>query len=558
VPEIKPSTLKKRRGIFYTPPRLTHALARWAVRSASDVALEPSFGGCGFLTALKSRLESLGCADPSRQIFGCDIDARAFKHLATIIDGKIAPKHFLKSDFLRIGPVDFSQTHFDIVIGNPPYVSHHNMFLLQRNAAGAVGIGDSFRLSRKASLWAYFVFHSLTFLKPGGRAAWLLPGSVVHSDYAKDLLHELSHRFERVAVISVNERFFESNGTQESTEVLLVDNFGHASGSPSVEIKTARDMQQCGRFLRTWDSQGWRGKALNGRVSRARLHSRQLRAFERFSTDACCNALRDLACVKIGIVTGANRFFVIDEKTATAHKLPPGVIRPVLARFDISEGLRLTPANFKKSRLEGERCLLLDSAGAPDDSKVKAYLRRFSKAARDRNVTFQKRPIWHQPDDRNTPDAFLRYMHHVGPRMVFNEAEVNSTNTVHRVYFRKEIGRTTRQVVAISLCTTFSQLSAEIEGRAYGGGVLKHEPNEAMNIQMLVSESPSPVEVQLTFRLLHELLKAGQVHEANVLADAKIARWSGIKDARAANESMRGALIKLRARRHKQPLPILA
>jgi hypothetical protein len=528
------------------------------VRSAGDVALEPSFGGCGFLTALKSRLEFLGCADPGKQIFGCDVDPSAFKHLASFVGGKIVPKHFLKSDFLQIGPVDFSHNRFDIVIGNPPYVSHHNMFLLQRAAAAAVGARDSFRLSRKASLWAYFVFHSLTFLKPGGRAAWLLPGSVVHSDYAKELLHLLSRRFERVAVISVNERFFKSNGTQESTEVLLVDNFGKASRSPKVEIKTARNLAQCGRFLRSWDSDSWRGKALNGRVSRALLPLRQLRAFEDFASNACCQQLKDLARVKIGIVTGANRFFVISEETATAHGLPPDVIRPILAKFDIAKGLCLTLSNFKGSRQKGERCLFLDSAVAPNDLKVKAYLRKFSKAVRDRNITFHKRPIWHQPDDCNIPDAFLRYMHHVGPRMAFNDAKVNSTNTVHRVYFRAGISRTTRQVVAIALCTTFSQLSAEIEGRTYGGGVLKHEPNEAMNIQMLISESPIPVEVHRTFRLLHELLKAGQVHEANTLADTQIARWSGIKDAKIKNDSMRAALIKLRARRHKQPLPILA
>jgi adenine-specific DNA-methyltransferase len=558
VPETRPSTLKKRRGIFYTPSRITHALAQWAVRSARDVALEPSFGGCGFLTALYSQLESLGCADPGKQIFGCDIDPRAFKHLASVIGGKIPPKHFIKSDFLQIGPADFSHNHFDIVIGNPPYVSHHNMFLLQRTAAGAVGAGDSFRLSRKASLWAYFVFHSLTLLKPGGRAAWLLPGSVVHADYAKELLHLLSRRFERVVVIFVNERFFKSNGTQESTQVLLADNFEKSSRSPKVEIKTARNMEQCGKFLRSWDSESWRGKPLNGRVSRTLLRSNQLRAFEDFVSNTCCRKLKDLARVKIGIVTGANRFFVISEETAAACGLPSEVIRPILAKFDVAKGLRLTPGNFKESRQKGERCLLLDSAVAPDNSKVKVYLRKFPKAVRDRNVTFLKRRVWHQPDDCNTPDAFLRYMHHVGPRIAFNDAAVNSTNTVHRVYFRAGISRTTRQIVAIALCTTFSQLSAEIEGRAYGGGVLKHEPNEAMNIQMLISKSPNAADVRRAFRRLHELLKAGRVHEANALADTKIARWAGINDAKGANDSMRAALLRLRARRHKHPLPILA
>jgi adenine-specific DNA-methyltransferase len=47
-PSQRDSDLKRRRalGIYYTPAALTEAISYWAVRTKSDTALEPSFGGC--------------------------------------------------------------------------------------------------------------------------------------------------------------------------------------------------------------------------------------------------------------------------------------------------------------------------------------------------------------------------------------------------------------------------------------------------------------------------------------------------------------------------------
>jgi hypothetical protein len=74
------ATLAERRkiGAYYTPQTVTDALSEWAIRSAKDVVLEPGFGGCGFLESSATRLRALGCAEPSAQIHGCDIDDHAF------------------------------------------------------------------------------------------------------------------------------------------------------------------------------------------------------------------------------------------------------------------------------------------------------------------------------------------------------------------------------------------------------------------------------------------------------------------------------------------------
>lgn len=47
-------------GAVYTPPRVAAALARWAIRSPSDRALDPSCGEGVFLSAARTRLAELG------------------------------------------------------------------------------------------------------------------------------------------------------------------------------------------------------------------------------------------------------------------------------------------------------------------------------------------------------------------------------------------------------------------------------------------------------------------------------------------------------------------
>src|SRR5713101_5845559 len=179
--------LKKRRGVFYTPARLAEIVVAWGIRSKDDIALEPSFGGCEFIAALQRRFIDIGNKNPLRNIYGCDVDRAAFtKHLPEAIGVNFDNDHFRKTDFLSVQPCAFQPDAFTVALGNPPYVSYHNMFKSQRGAALLAGRDEEFQLSGMASLWAYFVFHALKFLRENGRMVWLLPGSLLHADYGKE------------------------------------------------------------------------------------------------------------------------------------------------------------------------------------------------------------------------------------------------------------------------------------------------------------------------------------------------------------------------------------
>lgn len=520
---IQRNGIKKRRGIFFTPPSVSIPLATWAIRSPLERVLEPSFGDCGFLAALQKRFSAIGSEYPWQQIYGCDIASTAFdRYLGPLVTQGADASHFVRADFLALEPSRFSVPGFKIVLGNPPYVSHHNMFKVQRAQAARIGYDDAFRVSGMSSLWAYFVFHSLRFLLPEGRMAWLLPGSVLQADYAKSLLHEMSRRFRRVAVISLRERLFLVDGTSETTEILLCDGFGTGEAG-TVGVATAHDVTEFARLIQHWNDESWRAEPLNGRAMLALAPGDCLSAFKRVADASEVTRLGDLGRLAIGIVTGNNRLFVVNDETARENRIPSNALRPILAKSSIAPGLQLRTADFDAARRAGLRCLLVDAVVGRTRATVKKYFDAVPAALRLRNVTFAKRKDWRIPDDEQIPDAFFPYMHHTGPRLLLNRCKANSTNTIHRVYFKPEVTSLQAKLAAISMLSTFSQISAEIQGRSYGAGVLKHELHEAASIALLFPSHLEPDLVSSAFARIDRLLRRGCLVEATAASDAFLA-----------------------------------
>lgn len=173
VPDIV-AARRKALGAFYTPPDMAQKLVRWALRSASDRVLDPSFGGLVFLGAAYERLCGLSAtsAQAQTQIFGCELDEVA--HGSALCDERLAAgdRRLLRGDFLCFEPGQ-ELPMVEAVVGNPPYVRYQGFNgngTRGHDVAALAGV----RLTRLSSSWAPFVVHATSFVRVGGRMAQVL------------------------------------------------------------------------------------------------------------------------------------------------------------------------------------------------------------------------------------------------------------------------------------------------------------------------------------------------------------------------------------------------
>lgn len=542
---------KKQFGVFYTPPSISRILCDWAISEPSEKILEPSFGGCGFLEASRDRLIELGSMNPNRQLFGCDVDRDAFHYLAKKIGSVDILGRFALSDFLKLTPEHFSTSEFDVVIGNPPYVSIHNMSEAQKKAASLAMENGGFSVSTKASLWAYFLMHSMQFLKTGGRMAWVLPGSFLHTDYAIAIRSTLSLSFNRILAISLGERMFESEGTDEHTVLLLCEEFKQGPAKNGIELDYADQKSSLKISVQKWGNGVSSPNTFDGKFGLAMMTPEISDFYKTISETKTVVKFGDIAKILIGIVTGDNKYFVINKEDIKKHRLASSCLRFILAKFGMSSGLSFKNDDITKLSKDNARCMLLDTSRMRKTSRALLdYLSTYPEEKKLTNRTFKKRSLWHRPDYGSLPDAFFPYMHHYGPRLVLNDAKVTSTNTIHRVYF-KSIPEYKKKLAAISMLTTFSQVSAEIEGRCYGSGVLKHEPSEVKQILMMMPDDIGAKEVNRIYAQIDQLLRANKLDEARIMADQFILNKPIEQYGPKLLNVLNNALLDLRAKRHK-------
>jgi hypothetical protein len=510
---------KKRLGVYYTPEPIAELLAQWAIRKSADRMLEPSFGKCGFLTAATRRLETEGNENPLRQIYGFDVDKNAFQGpLEELTSESEAAGNFQREDFLEVTPEELSPEGFDVVIGNPPYVSHHNMERGQRRTAARAIEDSPFTLDRKASLWAYFVLHSLQFLNDGGRIAWVLPGSLFHSDYSQSVVDAITSNFERAVALQLGERVFKNEGAEEHTIILLAEGWKTGEPAETLEVGYVPSLEDLQSRIEDMRNGEWTGEPYHSRIGYVLMEPEVADALQIVRDRCNVVQLGDKANVKIGIVTGDNRFFVISPSTADRHDLAPSDWKYIFAKSKITDGLSLTENDFGVAEEKDYRCLLVTAEGGMSDP-LEAYFDRKSSEEVAENVTFGKRDDWKKPDEGEIPDAFFTYMQSLGPRLILNEARVNSTNTIHRVEFEDGMSETEQKALAVSLMSTYSRLSAELEGRTYGAGILKLEIGETSRMRAILPENVSAERVDEVFRQVDTCLRNGQVDEAEEVAN---------------------------------------
>lgn len=502
--------VRKARGAFFTPPVIAAFIANWAISSSSDMVLEPSMGDAEFLTHAVERLADLGNGEPI--VWGSELhaySAEAGIERVTEAGGKVVVE---VGDFFD-RPVD---QRFTAVIGNPPYIRFQDFSGPERAKAQSAALRGGVALSGLASAWAAFTVASSLHLARGGRLGFVLPAELLNANYAAPVRQFLFDHFTGIELVTFTERVF----AEAETEAVLLLASGYDEGTSTTmsfrQVTNADALDDLGPVL-TWEPADPAGKWSGGVVS-----VDATAALVDAAAAGTFTALATWGSLRLGMVTGRNTYFAMTpamvkdaglRRSETLTLSPPG--------SNHLRGLTLTSADMRRLGAQGKRTrLFYPREGALSDG-ARAYLDAGIAKGVDNAYKCRVRRVWWQVPLLKPADLLLTYMNADTVQMVSNEAKAYHLNSVHGVYLAPENRELGRELLPLASLNSLTMLSAEITGRAYGGGVLKMEPGEAAkwltpSPTTLAAAKPALESIRGT---VADLLDAGDLTAAVSLVD---------------------------------------
>lgn len=243
---------------------------------------------------------------------------------------------------------------------------------------------------------------------------------------------------------------------------------------------------------------------------RGLFHPQTLALYDELSSRF--GTLGNLANIRIGVVTGRNEFFLVSAETREKMRIEDIALRPVISKTAELRSLKITPNDISDNV---PQLFVPPTTDLPSGAAL--YIKHGEKTGVNKGYKCAQRTPWYLPLDTEPPDAFLSCMIWENLRLVVNCTEAVCTNTLLAVSFQPELDNRHRTAYAVGAHSSIAQLSAEIEGRVSGGGLLKLEPMDARRLVIPPVILNSKDQAQLD-----GLCRAGQWDDARMLVDEQL------------------------------------
>jgi len=536
---IEMETAQKLRGGYYTPPDIASFLVRWVNEINPTRMLEPSCGDGVLFTAL-AEVEGF----QRTAITGFELDPEeAIKAQACAIAVGLKDAHIYAEDFLQWALDHLNDgTQFDAVVGNPPFVRYQYLPEPFQLRAGQIFKELNLSFTKHTNAWVPFILASMSLLRPGGRLAMVVPAEIIHVTHAQSLRSYLGRECRRLVIIDPEELWF--SDTLQGAVILLAEKRQstsvRAEGLGMYPVKSREFLMLNPSAVFNAPS-AINGKTVEGKWTRALLDSKTRAFLDELEEHPGIHRFNDIAKVDVGIVTGANKFFLVTNKIVKTYHLEPWA-HPMFGRSEHCPGIIYDDHQHAANALKGNptNFLWFREHTTKIDAAAKAYIQLGEAQYLHTRYKCRVRSPWYTvPSVYSTEIGMLKRSHDT-PRLIINQIGAYTTDTAYRIR--------TLNVVAEKLVGCFinplTALSAELESRHYGGGVLEMIPSE---IERLLIPLPANVNIDLVD--LDKAIRTVSTHQ--VLANQGKIVLGALGLSRGQQECLLEGWRKLRDRRHR-------
>jgi adenine-specific DNA-methyltransferase len=467
-------SVKKKRGSYYTPDFLASFIMEYLApnfqaKKAVSI-LEPSVGDGNFITAFNQTTFPESIEQFTFQaVEKIKPELEKAKEKATLNRQPNTDFFFIKNDFLKY--LETVNRKFSLIAGNPPYIK--KSFLNKIQIQYCKDIHTSAGLSEKTvkNIWTSFVVSCVRLLEDGGILAFVLPAELLQVKFCSSLRIYLSQKFERIETFTFDELMFHQIG--QDTIVLICYKKAEIKGQFYSHIANRQQLKDRSFVLSKNDP------LLKSEIKGTHhtLTSDEITLLVNLRNKL--NPITSYCNSRPGIVTAANKFFIIDEETEAAFSLKRFTKRIIQKGLYVNGSVVFDKNDLEEIVENGHptKLICFPEKNVNSFSKnVQSYFRKGkSDLIHERFKCLDRKKWFVVPNIAKPADGFFFKRSHLYPKLLKNEAQVLVTDSAYKVDM---IANFRIEDLIFSFYNSLTLSFVEIEGRYYGGGVLELTPSE--------------------------------------------------------------------------------
>ena len=466
---IADATSEKLRGGFYTPEPIAEFILRWGINGSNDFdILEPSCGDGIFLKQLqKHKLRY-------KSVTAIELDE---------VEAEKAQQVILKN--LQVINADFhtycnnTLQRYDLIVGNPPYIRYQFFDRLQQVEAEDIFIKAGLTYSKLTNAWVSFVVGSSLLLKDkGGKIGFVLPAEILQVSFALQLRNFIAHFYNKINIVSFEKLVF-PNIQQEVVLLLCEKNNTESHNIEHIELKDANELQTLDVAI--LKSPKKRIDFKSNKWTFYFLEQEEIDFLENVSLLHNVPTLGKYANVEVGITTGSNDFFTVPLTTVEEYDLEI-YARPMVGRSVQVSSVIFTEKDWQLNKFSKAKAHLLvfpDRQKLNNKKGAEKYIEHGENLGINKGYKCGIRDNWFVVPSLKISDALFIRRNNLYPRLIINQAEAYTTDTMHRVFVKPG---TEIKAFTASYYNSLSLAFTEVCGRSHGGGVLELMPNETERV----------------------------------------------------------------------------